>query len=813
MSIFKRWFAKRAPAVQAQPRTESPGNLSAAGSAVTDDAQQAVQLAFAHQNAGRLQEAERIYEQVLVADPDHFNALQLLGTVYLQRGEHVRAAEKLEAALILNDGNASVHNNLGECYRAFGRVSDARACYEKALALQPGWSPAAYNLGNLLHAEGKLSEARACYETALRSQPEYLPARAQLGSVSLAQGNLAEAEQCFSAVLRAQPQDAVCLAGLGNVHLLRGEFARAESCYRDALKRDGRLTPAIINLGHTLGGKGELAQAKAQFEAALRLVPDSFDALLGLANNCAKQDLPETAREHFESALLLRPESVPVLRGLASALVDMGEQQAAMQIVRRAILLDPENALLRWVHAVAQVPALFGASAEVAAARAAFEAELIGLDAWFVDARCKEGFEAAAALPPFLLAYHEASNKALLGRYGALCERAIRHWPGHERFSRALPQRSGASRTGRIRVGFVSAHVYEHSVWSAIGKGFVSQLDREQIEVQVFYLGTHVDRDTRGAMSAAEYFDHGARPWQEWAERIAAREPDMLIYPEIGMHATTARLASLRLAPVQAASWGHPETTGLPSMDYFLSAEGLEPPDGREHYTEQMEALANLGCCVERDPVETVAPDLTSLGVDGTLPLLLCPGVPFKYLPENDRVFVEIALRLKHCQFIFFTHRFANLSVRLRHRLQAAFAKAGLDPARFIVFVPWQDKARFHALMKRADVYLDTIGFSGFNTALQAVSCGLPVVTREGRFMRGRLASGILRRMGLPGLIARDLDEYADIAVELASDTSERGAMRRRLAANSDILFDDLAPVRSLEQFIMASVARARSAS
>jgi hypothetical protein len=72
--------------------------------------------------------------------------------------------------------------------------------------------------------------------------------------------------------------------------------------------------------------------------------------------------------------------------------------------------------------------------------------------------------------------------------------------------------------------------------------------------------------------------------------------------------------------------------------------------------------------------------------------------------------------------------------------------------------------------MKRADVFLDTIGFSGFNTVMQAVDCGLPVVTREGRFMRGRLGSAILDRMGLSDLVAKTENEYIDLAVKLAGD-------------------------------------------
>ena len=118
------------------------------------------------------------------------------------------------------------------------------------------------------------------------------------------------------------------------------------------------------------------------------------------------------------------------------------------------------------------------------------------------------------------------------------------------------------------------------------------------------------------------------------------------------------------------------------------------------------------------------------------------------------------------------------------------------------LFLPWLKREAFYALMRKADIYLDTIGFSGFNTAMQAIECGLPVVTLDGRFMRGRLASGILKRMGVTELVARSEDEYVDLAVRLASDTSYNLGVRRHIEATRAVLFNDLAPIRALEDFL-----------
>ena len=109
----------------------------------------------------------------------------------------------------------------------------------------------------------------------------------------------------------------------------------------------------------------------------------------------------------------------------------------------------------------------------------------------------------------------------------------------------------------------------------------------------------------------------------------------------------------------------------------------------------------------------------------------------------------------------------------------------------------------FYGLLRHADAFLDTIGFSGFNTALQAVECGLPVVTREGRFLRGRLASGILKRMGLTELVAQSDEDYVALAVRLARDTDYREQVRNRVAESRHMLFEDIEPIRALEDFLL----------
>ena len=248
-------------------------------------------------------------------------------------------------------------------------------------------------------------------------------------------------------------------------------------------------------------------------------------------------------------------------------------------------------------------------------------------------------------------------------------------------------------------------------------------------------------------------------------------------------------------------------TSGLPSIDYFVSAQAFEPADAKAHYREELVVLPGIGCYYEPLSPAQLATSESTLGPRAGA-RFACVGTPYKYLPKHDHVLVDIAVRLGSCEFLFFTDFAPLLSRKIEDRLALAFAARGLDAKRFVRFLRRQSRPAFFAMLRDCDVYLDTFVFSGFNTAMQAVECDLPIVTCEGSFMRGRFASGILRHMGMHELVARDDREYVDIAVRLASDPSYCAAMRAKMAVNSARLFRDDSPVRELEKFIWR-VARA----
>ncbi|HET7033327.1 MAG TPA: hypothetical protein VFJ48_09395, partial [Casimicrobiaceae bacterium] len=230
--------------------------------------------------------------------------------------------------------------------------------------------------------------------------------------------------------------------------------------------------------------------------------------------------------------------------------------------------------------------------------------------------------------------------------------------------------------------------------------------------------------------------------------------------------------------------------------------EGLEPPNAARHYAERLILLPKLGVCYEPLTVDEAPLDPAALGLPSDVPLLLCAGTPFKYAPAQDKVWVQIARRASPCRLVFFRPSETEASTALEERLTRAFTGAGLRFADCVTFAPHLDRGRFFAVMRRAHLMLDTIGFSGFNTAIQAIECGLPIVSREGQFLRGRLGSGILRHVGMDALVADSDEAYVELAVALTRDSKRRDELRDGIIQRRRALFGDTDPVRALETFL-----------
>lgn len=311
------------------------------------------------------------------------------------------------------------------------------------------------------------------------------------------------------------------------------------------------------------------------------------------------------------------------------------------------------------------------------------------------------------------------------------------------------------------------------------------------------------DHCTAEARSLFDSLIHEPYHFEELCAAILADDLDVLIYPDIGMGPTCAKLAGLRLAPIQAVSLGHPMTTGLPTMDYFLSSDLMEPKDGDRSYTEQLIRLPNLS--VHHTPLRHGAPkfDRSHFGLPENDTLYFCPQSLYKYLPEHDRLYPLIAQAVPNAHFVFLESGSADrLNEHFTTRLSRSFSEHGLDYTSNVTMLPYQAPDEYHALNCICDIFLDSIEWSGFNTAMEAVNAGLPAITLPRGHMRGRHTYAVISRLGCPEAIADTFDAYVQLAIRMGTDSTFRNAVRDREKENRPRLFKDLEAIRGLESFI-----------
>ncbi|MCC6869661.1 MAG: tetratricopeptide repeat protein [Burkholderiales bacterium] len=584
----------------------------------------------------------------------------------------------------------------------------------------------------------------------------------------------------------------------------QGRFADAAAELAIVVELRPDSAAAHGNLAAALGQAGRAAQSLASFDRALALDPAFVAAYLNAANIAARVGRVGEAIARLRQAQARFPNDPGVHFTAGELYYAQGLRDEARAALARVLALDPQHVKARWLHAIGALPQAYGPGEDPAVFRLEFEAELRALAAWCDAAPSPLAPDSVAERQPFYLAFMEEGNQALRSDYGDLCARLLAAAFPADAASPIRARPAG----GPVRLAVVSGFLYDQSVWTALLRGWCAHLDRAKVELHYLYTGSTCDAETAIARSHAASFTMGLGGVGEWVAALRSLEPDIILYPEIGMDATTARLAALRLAPAQAVAWGHPETSGYPTIDHFLSAEAFEPPGAEAHYRERLVRLPGIGCHYDDLVPEFVGVDWAAWGVDPLAPRLVCPGTPYKYMPQHDRLLAEIARRVPAAQLLFFVDRAPALSECIERRLAVAFANAGLDATRHVRFLPHQSRAAFFGILRDCDALLDTIGFSGFNTAMQAIECDLPIVAWEGRFMRGRLASGALRAIGMDELVATTPQRYVDLAVRLAQDATYRLQAASRLAQRKPVLFRDPAPVRAFERFLFEAAGR-----
>ncbi|MDP9090154.1 MAG: tetratricopeptide repeat protein [Pseudomonadota bacterium] len=725
--------------------------------------------ALQHHQAGRLQEAEQLYRKVLRTAPHHADTLHFLGILSHQCGRNDMAVDLIGEAIAQNGRVAAFHNNLGMVLFEQGKLKGATASYRRAVAIKSDYVEAHYNLAVALQAEGALEEAMASYAVVLNHNPGHPEAHCNRGIILLALGELEPAVESLERALLHRPDHAAAHNNLGNVRKEQGKLQEALVSYQRALALQPDYPEVHSNLGIVLMEQGKLSDAAASFRHAL----------------------------HY------KPDHVAALSNLGVVLRELGQTQAAGASYQRALALNPEYAEARLGLAMTAIPIFAESEAESSGTPDRFMRSLEELTAWH-DAHPEKLGRVVGGHQPFYLAYRPSDIAEPLCRYGdLLCTSASAYWRQN-----SVKDRSSRPARDRIRLVVVSGQVRQHPAWEVVLKGVIAHLDRRKFEVCLYHTSSICDSETAWAKAHVDRFVQGPKPIKAWLDEVTHDHPDVMFYPEVGMDAATCALAALRLAPLQIAGWGHPVTTGLPTLDLFLSGELLEGPAADRHYRETLIRLPGTGVCTQLMSPESTRWEGPNRKA-GVVRFVMCQQ-PIKFDPADDVLLTRIAKAVGPSEFWLASPAKLDWTAqKLRDRLAACFRAEGLEPESHLRTIPWLPRDQFLGFLDEMDVYLDCPSFSGYTTAWQAIHRGVPIVTVEGEFLRQRLAAGLLRQIGITDQIASSREAYVDIAVRMAEEcraqSKERVIRRQAIRSAAHRADGNRSAVSAMEQVLIES--------
>lgn len=716
--------------------------------------------------------------------------------------------------------SALIHQALAQ-----GDTARAEALCRQLLAQQPG-SEFQLTLAQLLRRRGAAAEAIAVLEQALPSLAEHTATWRELAMAALATGQLEQAEQA-AAELRRRSDDAQATFLHGHVLGLMHRFDQADALFA-ALGQTAPLLRARLGLVSDALARGNAGTAHFHAQALVRRQPQQaahWDALGQAA--AAAQDWPASAAalreatrlapadltlwqrraavldawrqggeepvEVRQALLQLQPDSLDALEQLGLAQIGAHRTAAATATFAQVLARDPSRLLAQWVRFHTPALPCFDSEVERGQWLHDWREGLARFEALPAQAPELAGVaqQILGSVPNFALAYQDGAQLDLHRRHASVVRRLLDLATGGA-FADAAPR---PLRQGRRRIGVVSSCLYRHSVTRAWAEALLA-LPRDDFELYVFHTGSRDDDMVARFRARADGYAGGAAGFADWTQRLRAAELDVLLFLDLGLDVTNQCLAALRHAPVQAATWAHPVTSGAAAIDYFLGADAAEPDQADTHYSEVLHRLPRLGGCFAR-PAELPPPARR----DGNGVNLLCLQNLYKLHPRHDTLFGRILAAAPQTRLGFLTAATAEQAQGFARRLQRSLAGYAVDPARVQIHTVLGAED-YVAAVGRADLVLDTMDFSGGITTLDALWQERPWLTLPGECMRGRQSYAMLQLLQLPELIATTTEDYVQRTVALAADSDQRAALSARIAERKHALFEDHAVSTALADFL-----------
>lgn len=535
--------------------------------------------------------------------------------------------------------------------------------------------------------------------------------------------------------------------------------------------------------------QGKTADAIKHIRKAIQCNPGNASYHGNLGNIFYRIRQYDDAKNAFRKALELNPHDLLTLSNYTWLLGDEGRTREAAQGYRK--ILEQQNVPGLQVRLAMLTPPISMSSKDISNSRKLFHENVKNLIGRKI--RLHDPFNEVGNTN-FFLAYHGCNNRELQTLvakfYVDACPELL--------YTAKHCQKNMLRDNERIRIGFISKFFSDHSIGKTT-QGLIAKLDRKKFEIIVLFtdppdgvIGQSIKKD-------ADCYDVLPGTLAQARQRISEHQLDILLYPDIGMESFTYFLAFSRLAPVQCTSFGHPDTTGVPNLDYFISTDCYETESAEQHYSEKLirlKGVSSLAYYSKPATPENYKPR-ESFGLNEKDNIYICPQHLFKFHPDFDEIMAGILRSDESGRVILIEGQFKHWNQLLSTRFQSTIP----DVCDRIQFLPRQSPLDFVNLIAVSDVMLDTIYFCGQNTTHECLAAGTPVVTLPGELQRSRHTMCFLKKIGLEYCIAKKPADYVNIAVRLATDPELQKKARLTIAENAHRVWNEQEVILEHERF------------
>ncbi|MEI6758687.1 MAG: tetratricopeptide repeat protein, partial [Chlorobium sp.] len=741
--------------------------------ASTHDHAAQLQSALTLHQQGRLDEAEALYKDILLSEPGHFDALQLLATLTAQKKNFAHAVQLFNRALTINPDHPVSLNNRGTTLAELKKYEEAIESFERAIALNSAYSTAYSNLGNALQELKRYGEALASYEKAITFEPANAESYYNHGITLQKLQRHEEAIESYDKAISINPQYAEAYNNRGNALLELKRYKEAIECYEITLALKSDSPMAYYNLGITLQELKRHEEAIGCFEKAIALKPDYAEAYDSLGNALHQLKRHEMAVASYEKAIALNPDFAEAYYNLGNTFNELKQHEKVVESFARALELKPDIDFLTgiWLHSRMLI------------------CDWKSFDIHVNQIAVKIKLHEKASLPfPLLVLIDSPSLQKEAARIFT-----TEKYPANL----SLPALPKPLRHDKIRIGYYSADFNNHAMAYLMAELFELH-DRSKFEFVAFSFGPdkHDEMRKRIESSFERFLD--IRTITDKEAVVLARDLEIDIAVDLNGFTKNSRqgIFALRAAPIQVNYLGYPGTMGADYLDYLIADKTIIPKNSREYYTEKIVSLPNS--YQVNDSKRIISGKLFTRKEAG-LPesgfIFCCFNNNHKITPHTFDSWMRILGQVEKSVLWLFED-----NPKAADNLRKEAIQRGIEAERLIFArrMPLQEHLARHRL---ADLFLDTLPYNAHTTASDALWTGLPVVTCMGESFASRVAASLLNALHLPELITSSQESYEALAIELATNPEKLAQIRRKLAENrlTAPLFDTQLFTRHIE--------------